>query len=728
MKKLVSAVVLLCSTILLWGNGVPDVHVKKIHESITLDGVLDEEVWTQVQPATDFWQYFPSDSLISENRTEVYMLFDDTHLYIGARMYTSGDQYVITSLKRDFRAGGNDNVTFLFDSFNDASNAFVFGMNPLGVRREALITDGGLSHENFFTGWDNKWDGVATIAEDHWEVEMAIPFSTLRFNAGSDKWRFNCYRFDTQTNETMSWAHIPRNQTLTNLAFMGDMYWQEPLKKNGANISLIPYASAAWDKDFEAGTDGNFDSGIGGDAKIGVTPGMNLDLTFNPDFSQVEVDQQVTNLSRFEIFFPERRQFFTENSDLFGGFGSSRINPFFSRRIGIVEDTASEVNISNPIFYGARLSGKLTEDLRVGFLNMMTDDDRANGLPTFNYTVATVQKKLFSRSNVGFIFVNKQALNPDSTDLFDRFNRTIGIDYNLGTADNKWNGKTFIHKVIGVQSKDDEIAHGLRLEYRHLRYRASWSHAYVGENYTPDVGFVPRTDYFRIDPEFTLFFYPESDKINTIQLQVESGMIMTNGFGRSDQDLEVRLTVEYENTSRLNIGAQNRYTYLFEEFDPTNTDATPLPVDSEYSDYTVQASYSTDRRSRLGLRLNGTYGEFFDGTRIGIGGNFSYRVQPYGSISVNYNINRINLRDPHADATLLLIGPRVDLTFSKNIFLSAIAQYNSQIENMNFNARFQWRFKPVSDLFIVYTDNYNTDGFIVKNRTLVAKITYWLNV
>lgn len=713
-----------------YGNGAPETFVKKTDAPITLDGNLDEAAWLQATPTTDFWQYFPVDSLISEHRTEVYMLYTEDMLYVAAKCYAPGKEYIIPSLRRDYRAGGNDNITFLFDPFNDGTNAFVFGINPYGVRREALISEGGANTNNWQSAWDNRWDGAAQIHDDYWTAEIAIPFKTLRFNSGSTQWRFNCYRFDTQSNEIMTWHRIPRNQIVMNLAFMGNMYWEEPLKKAGPNIAVIPYAAGSYQRDNEHENPSNdWTASFGGDAKVAITPGLNLDLTVNPDFSQVEVDQQVTNLSRFEIFFPERRQFFIENSDLFGSFGESRVNPFFSRRIGIVEDTATGNNISNTILAGARLNGKLNDDWRVGFLNMTTQQDEANGLPTFNYTVATTQRKVFSRSNIGAIFVNKQAINPSPEDLYDSWNRMVGIDYNLLSPDNRWVGKAYFHKAF-VQGVDEKTwAHGARLSYRVRKFQASWSHRYVGENFDPQVGFVPRKNVVRISPEVSYFMYPTNSIFNTIELGIDASVVYTPGFGRSDHRYSLEASGQLKDNSRYYIGLNHRYTFLFEEFDPTREDdAIPLPDSTEYNDVSLGYSYRSDQRKKVFFDIRGNVGEFFDGFRTSIGGSASYRVQPYGSIGINFNVNYIALKDPHPTTTLYLIGPRLDLTFTKNIFFNAVVQYNTQIDNVNINARFQWRYAPVSDFFLVYTDNYGTDGFGLKNRSLVAKVTYWLNI
>ena len=714
---------------MLYANGIPEGFVRKVDAPIVVDGNLDEAVWSDIPVITDFWQHFPVDSLHTEFQTEIRMIYTDDFLYIAAKCYAPGDEYITPSLKRDYRAGGNDNITFLFDPFNDGANAYVFGINPFGVLREALISEGGQQFSNFRGEWDNKWDGAAQIHDDHWSLEVAIPFSTLRYNEGSKKWRFNCYRFDTQTNEIMTWARIPRNQSLINLAFMGDLHWDEPLQKNGSNIAIIPYVSLRYVRDREL--DPEFEKvsfGAGGDAKIAITPGLNLDLTINPDFSQVEVDQEVVNLTRFEIFLPERRQFFIENSDLFGSFGFGRINPFFSRRIGIIEDTATERNIENPILLGARLNGKVNDDLRIGVMNITTEDDPNNGLPTFNYTVLTSQHKVGSRSNIGAIFVNKQAIKPRPDDLYDPYNRVVGIDYNLLSPDNRWTGKTFVHKMFGVTEGNDTWAHGARLEYRVYRWRARWSHAYTGADYDPEVGFVPRNDYFRIDPEVGIFFYPKSGPINNYEVQFEGSVLFKPGFGRSDHDYSVGVQAQMRNNTRFNININHRYVYLFEEFDPTGTDQEPLPANTDYNMMFGRMSYRSDQRKAFFYNISAYVGEFFNGYRGTLGGSANYRFQPYGSVGLTYNLNYINLPDPYATELLVLVGPRIDITFSRSLFFTTILQYNDQNDNININSRLQWRFKPVSDIFLVYTDNFGTNGYGLKNRSIVFKATYWLNI
>lgn len=708
----------------------PKMFVGRADSPVVIDGILDEKAWSKSRPANNFWTVFPTDTMRSSVKTEIYMVFDAEYLYIGAKCYSAGQDYVITSLRRDYRAGGNDNITFLFDPFSDRTNAFVFGMNPYGVCREALISNGGQNSDDFDESWDNKWRGTSKIYDGYWVCELAIPFSTLRFKENVEEWKFNSYRMDTQSNTRSSWHRIPQNQTIMSLAYMGNMEWEEAPQNSGGSIALIPYVSGGHHKNYAERAPGDSDLSFGGDAKIGLTPSLNLDLTVNPDFSQVEVDQQVLNLERFEVFFPERRQFFLENADLFGSFGNETINPFFSRRIGsakVIDQGGKATGIQNPILYGARLSGKLDKNWRTGLLNMQTAKEEEYDLPSYNYTVAAVQRKLFSRSNVGLIFVNKQALSDtERADFFQEYNRVIGLDYNLASSDNQWVGKAFLHRSFSEQQDDKALAHGLKLEHRKRPFSVLWSHQYVGAGYDAQVGFIRRRNYFRILPEAQLYFYPSKGPLNSHGPGIEIETLWTPGFGRSDHSLGLFWDADLRNTSSIRFTLQNEYTYLFEAFDPSRTDADPLEGGVGYNYSSLNLNYRSDRRRKLAWDGEFTVGEFFNGNRYQIEGALTYRYQPYGFITVDINYSRLNL--PNVQTDLLLIGPRIDLTFSKSVFFTTFLQYNSQVDNFNINTRFQWRFAPVSDFFLVYTDNYIANNFTIKNRALVAKLTYWLNI
>lgn len=757
MKKLILSLLLLSATIVLSAQtpltdlSSPEnqlnINLKRTTEKIVLDGHLMEDVWQQSDNAANFWQYFPQDTATAEGQTEIRMTYDDQFLYVGVRCHTSGSDYVVQSLKRDYSFSSNDNITLLFDTYNDKTNAFVFGMNPLGVRREALISNGGRTRgeSTFASSWDNKWYGTAKIKGNYWEAEFAIPFKTLRFQEGSTEWRFNCYRRDMQHNELSTWVPIPRNYIIMDLSFMGRMIWDEPLKKPGANISVIPYLTAGMNRNFENTEEekANWPGNVGGDAKIALTSGLNLDLTFNPDFSQVEVDEQVTDLSRFEIFFPERRQFFLENADLFGSFGLTRVNPFFSRRIGVVRDTATGQNIQNPILYGARLSGKVNNNLRVGLLNMQTAKEEENGLPAFNYTVASLQQKVFNRSNISFLFVNKQAINgEEGNENYNLYNRVAGLEYRLASKDTKWTGKAFLHMAITPEEAEHKFTHGFQLEFLERRYRAEWAHLFVGQGYDAEVGFVPRKDYLLMSPEFQLLFFPKQGNINRHSLNLDSRFFLQVGkdgntiipsYGLSERQLELEWELRFENNTEASFTLKEDELTLLNDFDPTRlqADSIFLSAGSSYHFVSLEAGYQSDQRKKFFFEIQPNFGQFYNGFRAGLTGNFTFRYQPYGSIGIAYDYNYIRLDDPFEPVNIWLVGPRIDLTFSKTLFLTTFIQYNNQLDNLNINTRFQWRFQPVSDFFLVYTDNYITDPFSqfsVRNRAIVAKLTYWLNL
>lgn len=713
-------------------------------EAIETDGVLNESVWQNSESIGQFWQQFPADSVEAQGQTKLQMAYDENNLYIAVTCYSNDNNFVVPSLKRDFSFLGNDNVTLVIDTYNDKTNAFIFGMNPYGVRREALVSNGGRELNDFQGSWDNKWFGNAVINDDHWVAEFAVPFRTLRFKEGSSQWRFNCYRNDTQFNEWSTWNRIPRNRLVMDLSYMGAINWDPPLKKSGTNISIIPYATAGASRDFENteqnGTDYTADLGL--DAKIAITSGLNLDLTINPDFSQVEVDQQVTNLTRFEVLFPEQRQFFLENADLFGSFGNRRINPFFSRRIGIALDTASGLNIPNAITYGARLSGKLNENLRVGFLNAQTAKETNNGLPSFNYTVGALQHKVFNRSNISFIFVNKQAVNPkESQGDFNKYNRVLGLEYRLASADNRWAGKALYHRAFSPLKEDHPFTHFLQLEYTMRKYRLEWAHLLVGQGYSAEVGFVPRNDYLLLSPEAQIYFYPQGF-VNQHSFTVDTrffwqigkdGNQIVDPWTHTERQIDVMWEFQLSNNTRGTAQITENQLTLIRDFDPTRLqeDDVFLPAGTEYHFIEFQGMYTSDQRKSIFYDISPRLGQFYNGFRAGLGVGLTYRFQPFGSVALNFNYDYIDMDAPFEPVEIWLVGPRIDLTFSKKVFFTTFIQYNNQQNNLNINSRFQWRFAPVSDFFLVYTDNYLTDSFSqfdARNRALVAKLTYWFNL
>jgi len=709
-------------------------HIVRTDQPIRIDGQLDDAAWQLAEKATNFTQYFPFDTSLAESQTEVMLAYDGTFLYLGAKMYNKNPErsvYVTPSLRRDYRGEANDGITLILDPFQDNTNAFQFGVNPFGVQREGLIANGGSNGGDLSLSWDNKWFAEAKQYGDYWIAEMAIPFKTIRFKEGSDRWNINFYRIDSYEGERSTWTPIPRNYRIISLAYTRQLIWDRPLEKPGANVALIPYVLGRTSNDLiEGGSDSGFD--VGGDAKIAVGPALNLDLTINPDFSQVEVDQQVTNLDRFEIFFPERRQFFLENADLFADFGVDRMRPFFSRRIGVARDEETGQNVQNPIYGGARLSGKLNDDWRVGLLNMQSARDLDIGTPSVNYTVAAVQRKVFSRSNVGMIFVNKQPFEDeqisDTTGTLYDYNRVIGLDYNLASKDDTWTGKVFYHQSLEQDNPEKSYATSARINYNTLRWQGRLFAQSIGENYNPETGFARRIGYNRIASTIEHRWYPKTGFINNHGPGFDFDVLGNERYGVTDYDINFLYEFNFRNTSRLSFRLRREYVFLFDSFDPTRTDGVELPAESDYAYNLIIANYNSDRRKRLSVELSTRSGGYFNGSRLNLEGSLNYRLQPYGSISLDFSFNRLRLPEPYNDADLVLIGPRFDFTFTRSLFWTTFIQYNNQIENININSRLQWRFRPVSDLFVVYTDNYFPDTFNSKGRALVVKCTYWLNL
>ena len=744
---LVSAIALCCQFHLFSQPNPPGstISILKISSPINVDGVLDEDVWSKTDVGKNFFQNFPIDTSRALNDTEIRLAYDEDNLYVSMKCMSQGRDLITPSLRRDFDFLGNDNITILFDTYNDGTNALVFGMTAHGVAREAVVSNAGQSPFDFDESWDNKWKGVSKIYDDHWISEMSIPFKTLRYTKGSKKWRMNVYRYDTQTNEISCWIGIPRNRFVMDIGYMGDMIWEEPLEKTGRNVSIIPYTALNVNRDFEDPTESgtNTKMTIGGDAKIGISSGLNLDLTVNPDFSQVEVDQQVTNLERFEIFFPERRQFFLENADLFAGFGVSRVNPFFSRRIGVTVDPKTGQNIQNKIHFGARLSGKLNDRLRLGVLNMHTASQEGGTIPGFNFSVGTVEQKISNSSRIAAIFVNKQATNRATAETAGAsiYNRVLGLEYRLNTPDNLWTGKASFMKSFTPNIDEDDISHFVQVVRNERKFRLEWAQLYIGNGFNAEAGFTPRKDFFMMSPEASVNFFPSSSQLSQITLGFDSRMFINLGedgntiLGKGEiQEIhfEPSINFTFSNFAMFDVEFNYFRIKLENDFDPTRIqkNGVVLGAGSDHTYATAGVSFSSDRRKPFSYNLSAGGGSYFNGSIFNTDGEFTFRYQPYGFVSLAYSYFRIALDSPFEVSNLWLIGPRIDLTFSKELFLTTFVQYNNQLDNVNINTRLQWRFAPVSDFFLVYTDNYSTDPFDTfssRNRALVAKVTYWLN-
>ena len=705
--------------------------VKKIDQKIQLDGSLNEAVWSEAESATNFWQMFPTDSLRSINETQVKLLYDDTHIYIGGYAKGLEKNFMVSSLRRDFSARSNDNITVLFDTFRDGQNAFLFGVSAYGVQREGLISDRGITINGFNLTWDIKWKAETIREDDYFSIEMAIPLNSLKYPEGSKSWGFQSYRYDMQTNERSSWSSVPQNQIPINLGFIGEIVFEEPLSKNKTPLYLIPYINGLSSNNFDDTPQSN-SAVFGGDLKIAVGNGLNLDITLNPDFSNVEVDNIITNLTRFEISLPEKRQFFIDNRDLFGNFGGRReAIPFFSRRIGIARDAEGNT-IQNNILGGVRLSGKLDENWRLGVLSIQNQEDQANAIASNNNAMIALQRKIFNQSQIGAFFINRESFKDyDFLNEEDKYNRVIGLDYNLNSANNNWAGKFYTHKSFQPNDSEGNLSTGAELTYNTRIWRLSSKWIYVDEEYRSDLGFVPRSGIIKTGISAARVFYPKKGIINshTLELANYNWQQQNLDYKKTDHFKRVEYNLEFKKQDQLAFAFRNQYVYLSNPFDPTRSEnGIPLDANRDYNFNQWSVEYQSNVARLFNFSSEFSYGSFYNGTRFSYQGNTQFRIQPKVIMSLLWDYNQIRLPDPYPSANIILVSPKLQLTLSKQLFWSSLVQYSNQSQNLGVNSRLQWRFAPLSDLYLVYNDNYYTRDFGPVFRSINLKLTYWLSL
>jgi hypothetical protein len=717
---LISTSILLCSSTILFSQsrGINrdkyQVNINETKEVITIDGLLDEPVWQTADKATNFQRVLPTDTGFAIAQTEVKVTYNESTLYVGIICYDpSPGKRPVESLRRDFNFLKNDNFIVFIDTYNDQTNGFAFGVSAAGAQWDGVQANGGTVNLD----WDIKWRSAVKNYKDRWVAEFAIPFRSIRYNGGDKEWGINFSRLDLKTNEKSSWAPMPRQFATATLAFTGSLIWDKPLASSGPRFSLIPYVLAQTTQNKLASEGFKPKANAGVDAKVILSTSMNLDLTVNPDYSQVEVDRQVTNLDRFELFFPEKRQFYLENSDLFAKLGNDNLRPFFSRRIGL----------ESSVIGGARLSGKIGNNWRIGLMDIQTAQN--DTVVAGNFTVAAVQRQVFSHSNITAFLVNKQTmnLNNDVSLPGNGYNRIGGVEFNLASADNHWLGKAFYHQAFYPGATGNSAALSGNIAFTTQYLNAFLNQSLVGENYNALVGYIRRKGYYELNPGFQYKFFPASSKIADHGPALKLDMFFDPSMNVTDRETQLLYQVEWMNKSILVVDAKEDFIKLLAPFDPTNTGGTPFATNEKFSWKEAGISFTSDIRKPLNYLISGRYGGYYDGNRLQFNGELYYRVQPYGSLAIVSSYNKLSMPVPYKSAEFILVGPRVDFTFTDKIFFTSLIQYNNQINNLNLNLRFQWRFAPVSDLFIVYTENAFPGNYVIKNRGLVLKLSYWFN-
>jgi len=701
------------------------VTVHKTTSKVTIDGSMAELGWRTAAVADSFINKWPTDSGAPKLQTEVRILYDDNFLYFGIKADRTNKNLVIQSLKRDVNPYYSDGVSVVLDPSGKSTSGYTFGVNAAGAQMEGIVE---INTDSF--DWDSKWFSASRIDSTEWTAEIAIPFKSFRFPKDQKIWGINFIRNDMTNNCFSTWNQVPIQFFGANLNCLGKIELADGTPEIRHNNAFVPYLSAKLDQDAEKKITSKLNAGF--DAKIALGSSLNVDATFNPDFSQVDVDRQIINLDRFNVLLPEKRTFFLENSDLFAKLGiADQVTPFVSRKIGLTQEGAVV-----PIIGGLRLTGNVDPSFRIGIMNIQTlqKDEQSPQ----NYTVASIDHKILSKSNLRAIFTNRQETSGSNKSTRDaEYNRVAGAEMNLLSNNTKFNGRVGYYQSFNpgsLKSSGFGLA-AVGFTNKHFNLSAGWHR--VNTNFIADVGFTPRLynydaqhdttlrigyDYFNAGIDY--FIYPASrKKINSIQLSVRGTQytattgqfIEFNGFEGTD--------ILFANRCELQASfVQSAVNLPF----PTTIFSETGTLDAgRYQFNYGSLKWSSNFLKPFAWSITAEHGGYFNGTRTTIGGSVKYRLQPWGNFGLDFVFNNITLNK--VNIRPYIVSPTIEIAFSNSIFWTTFVQYNTQIKNFNFNSRFQWRFKPLSDIYLVYADNYFTDGFVAKGRSLVLKFNYWFN-
>ncbi len=716
------------------------IHIKKATSPIKVDGDLSDAAWANAEKVHNFRVHYPQNGDSAKLRTEVQLTYDDHFIYVGFTGFDDG-KYIVQSLKRDVNFWSSDAMEVLFDPIESQANGVLFGVNPEGVQSEGILA----GNEPDWA-WDNKWFSEVKKAADRWTIEIAIPFKSLRYDPKKTTWGINFARNAIENGgQYYTWTKVPQQFDGISLAFMGTLIWDAPPPAEKSNVAFTPYVGGGVSKDYLNKTTLDKQGNAGIDAKVALTASLNLDATINPDFSQIEVDEQVTNLTRFNVIFPERRTFFLENSDILNEFGIPPARPFFSRRIGLDAN-----NKTVPIAYGVRLSGNLTPSVRVNAFNMHTKTTGTN--EGNNYSAAAVQKSFWGRSYVKVGFLNRQAFNkfePSKTD----YGRNLLLAYVLRSKDNKWETWGELHNSFKRNVKNENQYASIGVQYRNNNWSFIQDFTNIGTNYYADMGNLNRIENYDAvrDTTIRLGFKhsytnigyatrPKNSFITEHRLNLENYIAWNPNNSLSQWFDQLNYDLTFKNTALLSMGI-NRITENV-PFPFSFSDNNVL-IFGNYNYASGNISYDTDTRKAFSGRIRVRAGGFYSGSQVGLSMAATYRIQPWGKFSLKLDWNRIELppRTPSVSGVtkLILLSPKSEISFNRNVHWTTFFQFNTQANNFNINSRLQYRFRPMSDLFLVYTDNYFADderdsarnllhsAFDKKNRALVCKMTYWFN-
>ena len=706
------------------------VQVESIPE---IDGVLDDPAWKEAIPITDFVQHEPLEGQPSSENTQVFVVYDSDNLYVGVMLHDSDpSQILVSESERDSELTDTDAFWMVFDTYHDRQNGFVFGTNPSGLEYDAQVSNEGQgggggrgragsrsttqrgSGGGLNKNWDANWEVAAGTNGEGWVAEFKIPFSTLRFGGADDQiWGINFARNIRRKNEQAYWSSVPRQWDLYRLTYAGELHGLEV--EPPTNFAVTPYVTGSVQRDFQGnpGGDTNYLGDGGGDVKYSITPSMTLDLTYNTDFAQVEVDEQQVNLTRFNLFFPEKRPFFLENAGLFAVGSSQQAEMFFSRRIGI-DDSGTIV----PIVVGARLTGKL-DRWNVGFLNMQTDTVGECALgstecvaPGTNVTVGRAYREFGERSRLGGIVVNKQATGSGAEQ--DNYNRTFAMDGRLGVGEN-FLATGYLAKTATFQEAEGEgafdgsdHAYSMRGEYFTRTKRVWFEYAGVGENFNPEVGFLRRRAYNRVNTGVFAYIRPASVAwLRELRPHLTYSVFHDLDGFKESEEVHMDSHVQWDNGARFSPAVNVTLEGFKEPFEIFP--GVVIPAGS-YRNTEIAWRFNSNRSAPVSVDLGLDAGGFYSGNIRAYAAGVSFRYGSQLTTSINFT---------HNDATFPVEGingefggefktnlaaARVNYSFTPRIFVQSLIQYNDSADNWASNVRFGWLNTAGTGLYVVYTE------------------------
>ena len=697
----------------------PSAPAYTLAEPPVIDGdVLNDERWKNIPPIDQFTQTKPNVGYPASEKTEVRVGYTATTFYLSVVCFdTKPDQLVVSDPRRDATLDNTDSFLFILDTYHDGQNGFIFGTNPIGIEYDGQVDNEGQGTQSvnrqqpgviggFNLNWDASFTVKSIVGDFGWSAEFAIPLRTLRFASGQDQtWGINFQRNIRKTNEIAYWAPLPIQFDLKRLSLEGTLTGLN--LKAPRNLKLIPYALGRVSRDFnETPAETKFEPEFGADVKYSITPAVTLDLTYNTDFAQVEVDQQQVNLDRFNLFFPEKRPFFLENAGQFTVGATGEVDLFFTRRIGIGPE--GEVV---PIIGGARVSGKI-RNTNIGFLNMFTDDRPTLGIEKNNFTVARLNHQIGQRSSIGGLIVNKQSL-----DTSEHYNRTFAMDGKWGLG-KKATISGYYAKTETPEMELNEQSFKILGSYEWNGIRGSAGYSEVGEGFNPEVGFLMRSAYRKPEvallkqirmngkfglmewrPHFSYRSYWNYDNfLETSYLHVDNHWVWLNG-------LEIH--------TGINFTTEGVVT-------PFELSEGILVPSGTYHHREAQLVFMTNASKPFYVNLRSILGGSFGGRRYLNTGIFGLRLGDKFNSEFNLALNDVHL--PGGDFLAKIFGHRISYSFTPRINLQSYIQYNSEADLWLLNVRFSLLEQANTGLFLVYNDVYAAGK--VSNRGLTLKYTH----